>query len=158
MQMEWCILLLGRVGHGIAGGFMSVMNIAALNEAMFRCIDRSPKGIMAYVHARLTEMTAKSGELQHVHLRAEMTLLKFRLNESCVDYASNGNGFIVLNRQTEEVIYPLRRSSAALNDAGDRTIRQGTIEDIGNMESGTFHRWYNGPIRGRTTRNLAERA
>ena len=121
-------------GHGIAGGFMSVMNIAALNEAMFRCIDRSPKGIMAYVHARLTEMTALSNQIQHVHLRAEMTLLKFRLNESCVDYASNGNGFIVLNRQTEEVIYPLRRSSAALNDAGDRTIRQGTIEDIGNMD------------------------
>jgi|GEM_PF-805657 len=121
-------------GHGIAGGFMSVMNIAALNEAMFQCTDRSPKGIMDYVHTRLTEMTTISDDLQHVHLRAEMTLLKFRFNASCVDYASNGNGVIVLNRETNEVIYPLRRSISAFSPDGDRTIKQGTLEDVGNLD------------------------
>ena len=121
-------------GHGIAGGFMSVMNIAALNEAMFQSIDRSPEGIMDYVHSRLTEMTTISDELKHVHMRAEMTLLKFRFNESCVDYASNGNGFIAMNRESNEVFFPLRRSISAFTPEGDRTIRKGTLEDVGNMD------------------------
>lgn len=120
-------------GHGTSAGFMSVLNISILNEALLRCNDRSPKGIVAYVLARLSEINPTQDETQNVHLKSEITLLKFRMADSCVDFASNGNGFIALCRETNEVIYPLDSNKSLLDPYGNRTIRQGTLEKFEHL-------------------------
>jgi FixJ family two-component response regulator len=116
-------------GHGISGGFMSVMHIAALNEAMFRCTDLTPLGILHYMDGRIKDITTHTYKLHRTLIGAETTLLCFDPDGHTVHFASNSKGLIVRDLETGEVSEPLQALKRGINGAsGSRDIVSGCMD------------------------------
>jgi len=115
-------------GHGIAGGFISVMHIAALNEAMFKCEDRSPAGILAYMKNRISDLTHRNFRVSNLHLQSETTILCIDAHTGIISFASDTKGLIVQNRATGHTSQPLRELNAGVEPDGNRKTVYGTID------------------------------
>jgi CheY-like chemotaxis protein len=101
-------------GHGISGGFMTVMHIAALNEAMFQLNEPSPLGLLTYMNARIKDLTRHTFPMQHAFIGAECTMLCFDPDGRTIHFASDANGLLVKDMRTGSVSDPL--------DSGNHTI------------------------------------
>jgi len=114
-------------GHGIAGGFISVMHIAALNEAMFKCEDRSPSGILNYMKSRITDLTHSNFRVSNLHLQSETTILCIDASTGVIRFASDTKGMTLENLSTGELSQPLRALNQGLDANGSRKVVQGEI-------------------------------
>jgi FixJ family two-component response regulator len=114
-------------GHGIAGGFISVMHIAALNEAMFRCEDRSPRGILNYMKRRISDLTHSNFRVSNLHLQSETTILCIDALSGIIRFASDTKGLIMQNLATGALSEPLRELNQGLEKDGSRKVIEGEI-------------------------------
>lgn len=116
------------IGHGIAGGFMSVMHIAALNEAMFRCATPSPLAILTYMNARIKDISKSTFRIHRTFVGAETTLLSLEPDGQTVHYASNSKGFMVRDLSTGMLSEPLQGGKFTIDsEDGTRAIVYGSL-------------------------------
>lgn len=110
-------------GHGISGGFMTVMHIAALNEAMFQLNEPSPLGLLTYMNARIKDLTRHTFPMQHAFIGAECTMLCFDPDGRTIHFASDAKGLLVKDMRTGEISSPLESGTYTIDPAtGKRDI------------------------------------
>jgi sigma-B regulation protein RsbU (phosphoserine phosphatase) len=126
-------------GHGISGGFMSVMHIAALNEAMFQLNEPSPLGLLTYMNARIEDLTKHTFRMHRALIGVESTMLCFDPDGQTVHFASDTKGLLVRDMCTGEISDPIASGKHSIDpETGKRDIAYGSFCVSGHSEIFVF--------------------